>query len=58
MSKTRYVVEGKIHFGESLIFIETEKDENNNPIGTFLNELLENKVSENSNVTIVIDIEE
>ena len=57
MSKQRYVVEGNIHFGEKLIFVETEQDEKGNPLGTFLNELLEMNVKENSKVTIVIDVE-
>lgn len=57
MSKKRYVLEGNIHLGEHLIFVETEKDDDGNPLGTFLHELFEHDVNENSKVTIIIDVE-
>lgn len=51
---SKYVLEGKIHYGENLIFIETEKDENGNPVGTFLHELLERNVDDETEVVITI----
>lgn len=51
---SQYVLEGKIHYGENLIFIETEKDENGNPVGTFLHELLENNIKDETDVVITI----
>ena len=57
MSKKKFILEGNIHLGQNLIFIETEKDENKNPLGTFLHELLEKNVPENSKVTILIEVD-
>ena len=51
---SKYVLEGKIHYGEKLIFIETEKDENGNPIGTFLHKLLERNIENEAEVVITI----
>jgi len=56
MSKGRYVVEGRLHKGERLIFIETEKDENGDPMGTWLDDIV-NHIPENAKITFVIDFE-
>ena len=53
----RYVVEGKLHKGEKRIFVETELDINNNPIGTWLDEVVEN-IPEGAKIHIVVDFED
>ena len=52
----RYVIEGKLHKGNNRIFIETEADENDCPVGTWIDEIVEN-IPENAKVTIIIDFE-
>ena len=52
----KYVIEGKLHKGNNRIFIETEKDKNGNPIGTFVDNVV-NNIPEDTLVTIIIDYE-
>ena len=52
----RFVIEGKIDFQEGEVFIETEKDENGEPLGVWLGTMLEDKIKPYSNVRIVIDV--
>lgn len=51
----KYVVEGKIHFGEGKVFIEAEKDKYGNPLGTWFDEMLQDHISEGTNVSIVVE---
>ena len=52
----RYVVEGKLHDINDRIFIETELNENNEPCGTWLHEVIK-KIPDGSKITVVIDFE-
>lgn len=52
----RYAVEGLFHKGEKRIFVETEKDEHGYPMGTWLDEIVEN-IPENAKVIFIIDYE-
>jgi hypothetical protein len=45
-----------LHKGEKRIFIETEKDEYGDPMGTWLDKIVEN-IPENAKVTFIIDFE-
>lgn len=57
MKNIRYAVVGKLHKNGNRIFIETELDENNEPCGTYLNEVIDN-IPENAKVSIVIDFKQ
>lgn len=52
----RYVIEGKLHKGEKRIFVETEIDENGYPLGTWVDEVVDN-IPENAKIRIVVDFE-